>query len=181
VRSRAATVLGECGDPSVLSSLWQRVTAVEDSRVQEKAWAAFIDVLTRSGNFDLLKEWDGVLARAKQGARRVLLLSEAYERWQKRPGSEALAAPVAELLARAQVEQGNWTAAVPLLQSLLARPGTEAARERVLKVVLHAAKQALREGQKAAVRTLVAEARLYLPRDGKLAEEFDKMEKRSRK
>jgi HEAT repeat protein len=180
VRSRAATVLGECGDPSLLSPLWQRVTAVEDSRVQEKAWIAFVDIVTRSGNLDLLREWDSVLARAKQGTRRVLLLSAAYERWQQRSDSETLAVPVAELLAAAHVDQGNWTAAVPLLQGLLARPGSEAARERVLKVVLHAAEQALRAGKKAAVRALLGEARLYLPRDGKLADAFEKMEKRSR-
>ncbi|MBI1916839.1 MAG: HEAT repeat domain-containing protein, partial [Planctomycetes bacterium] len=179
VRSRAATVLGECGDPSVLPSLWERVVAVEDSRVQEKAWAAFVEVHVRAENLDLLKEWNGTLARANQRQRRVLLLNAAYQRWQQHPGSESLVAPAAELLAGTQLELGNWSAAVPLLRVLLARAGTTLARERVLQSLLVAAEQALREGNRVAARATVAEARLYLPRDSKLAAEFDNVEKRS--
>jgi HEAT repeat protein len=179
VRSRAATVLGECGDASVLLPLWERVVAVEDSRVQEKAWAAFVEVQVRAENLDLLKEWDGTLARAKQGPRRVLLLGAAYESWQQHPGAEALVAPAAELLATAQLEQGNWTSAVPLLRVLLARAGSAAARERLLRSLRTAAEQALQERDRAAARAIVAEARLYLPRDSKLASEFDKLEKQT--
>ena len=40
-------------------------------------------------------------------------------------------------------------------------------------------RQALRNGDRATARAVVAEARLYLPRDSKLAEEFDTLEKRS--
>jgi HEAT repeat protein len=178
VRSRAATALGECGDPSVLPSLWERVVAIEDSRVQEKAWAAFVEVQVRAENLDLLKEWDSTLARAKQGQRRVLLLSAAYERWQQHPGTESLVAPAAELLAGTQLELGNWTSAVPLLRVLLARASSVAARERILRSLLMAVEQALREGNRMAAQAILAEARLYLPRDSKLASEFDTMEKR---
>ena len=48
VRSRAATVLGECGPPAALQALWRRVQAAEDGRVQEKSWAALIEIVVRS-------------------------------------------------------------------------------------------------------------------------------------
>src|SRR5439155_19546389 len=84
VRSRAATVLGECGPPSVLPALWQRVAAGEDSRVQEKAWGAIIEVVARSGSVEVLKEWESTLAKAGQAAWRSRLLSEVHVRWQSR-------------------------------------------------------------------------------------------------
>src|SRR5262249_35273416 len=74
VRGRAATVLGECGTAALLPSLWRCVTSGEDGRVQEKAWAAFVEVVSRSGNLALLQEWDHTLGAAKQGARRLQLL-----------------------------------------------------------------------------------------------------------
>ena len=85
VRSRAATVLGECGQPSVLPALWQRVVAAEDNRVREKAWAALVEIIARSVSTDLLREWDGRLAKQDQAARRLRLLQEVHEYWQRRP------------------------------------------------------------------------------------------------
>ena len=49
VRSRAASVLGECASPAQLATLWRCVLAGEDARVQEKAWTAFLDILARTG------------------------------------------------------------------------------------------------------------------------------------
>jgi HEAT repeat protein len=117
VRSRAATVLGECGPPSTLPALWGRVIAVEDARVQDKAWAAFVDVLARAASPDLLREWDARLARANPPAvrtRRLRLLNELQERWQRSvsdpshrsAATRALLETTAELLSRAQNHPG---------------------------------------------------------------------------
>ncbi len=183
VRSRAATVLGECGPPSVLPALWQRVAAVEDARVQQKAWMAFIDIIVRSGSLDLLREWDAELAKVKPkghegGDRRLRLLAEAHERWQKREDRRLFAA-TAELLASAQLDQGKWPAAVPLLRDLLARGQPEGpSRERALRLLLAAAQQA-RRYDLAAVRWIAEKARPYLTEGSELAEEFQKVEAES--
>jgi HEAT repeat protein len=184
VRSRAATVLGECGPPSVLPALWQRVAAVEDARVQGKAWAAFIDIIVRSGSLDLLREWDAELAKVKPNVRagddrRLRLLTEAHERWQKREDRRLFAA-TAELLARAQLDQGKWPAAVALLLDLLARgqPPEGPSRERALRLLLTAAQQA-RRYDLAAPRWIAEKAQPYLTERSKLAEEFQKVDAES--
>src|SRR5207302_240663 len=84
VRSRAATVLGDCGSVAVLPTLWRRVQSTEESRVQEKAWAAIVEIVTRSGSLDLLQEADRMLVDSRQAQRRVELLTEVIARWQKR-------------------------------------------------------------------------------------------------
>ncbi len=66
VRSRSATVLGECATPAQLATLWRCVLAGEDARVQEKAWTAFLDILTRAGQLPLLEEWDRTLMAARR-------------------------------------------------------------------------------------------------------------------
>src|SRR5262249_12942679 len=65
VRSRSATVLGECAPPGQLKTLWRCVLAGEDTRVQEKAWTAFVDILARAGQLPLLQEWDRTLTAAR--------------------------------------------------------------------------------------------------------------------
>ena len=177
VRSRAATVLGECGEPSVLPALWQRVAAAEDNRVQEKAWAALVEIIARSVSADLLREWDGRLAKQGQPARRLRLLQEVHEHWQRRPDARVLFVPAAEMLARAHIEQGKWTAAEPLLREMLSRVVDAAACEQALRLLLAGARQALRGGDIVAARRMVAEARPYLSRGSGLADDFDRLEK----
>jgi HEAT repeat protein len=104
VRSRAATVLGDCGGPPQLATLWHCVLTGEDARVQEKAWMAFVDILARAGQLALLQEWDRTLTAAHQGQRRLQLLGEIVERWQRRPRCKELAAPAQEMLAKARRE-----------------------------------------------------------------------------
>src|SRR5262249_15181891 len=111
VRSRAATVLGECGPASILPTLWRRVLASEDARVQEKAWFAIIEIIDRAGDPQLLHEWDQTLVETKQGARRLQLLGEVSSRWQKKEETKAAAATVVEMLIQAELEQGKWVAA----------------------------------------------------------------------
>jgi HEAT repeat protein len=176
VRSRAATVLGECGQASVLPALWGRVAANEDNRVQAKAWTAMVEILARLASAELLREWDARLARESQPARRLRLLLEVHDRWQKRPEARALFVPAAELLAQAHIEQGKWMTAEPLLCEMLSRVVDAAGCEHALRLLLTCARQAQQAGNTAAARRLIGEARPYLSRGSKLAEEFDRLE-----
>jgi HEAT repeat protein len=177
VRSRAATVLGECGTSAQLPSLWRCVTSGEDGRVQEKAWAAFVEVLSRSGNIALLQEWDHTLGAAKQGARRLQLLGELANRWQKGPDRKAVAGPAQELLVQGELDQGKWSAAFPRVRELLSRAGTEAELTQRLGWLLAIGEQALRDGNRAEALHAVQDAQPYLQKAGSLGPAFEKLEK----
>jgi HEAT repeat protein len=180
VRSRAAAVLGECGSPSVLPGLWQRVLAVEDSRVQEKAWAAAVEIIARAGSLDLLKEWHGRLQESKQGPRCLQLLSDIYLRWQKGEAMRPAVVPVMELLVQAQLQHGKWSAAFPLVRELLAKPGTETETDQRLRWLLRVGQQSLQEGNLPETLQVVQEAQTYLPGRAVLAAEFARLEKQAR-
>jgi hypothetical protein len=85
----------------------------------------------------------------------------------------------APLLAAAKLDEGKWQAAVPLLRDLLGRSEEPALREQALRGLLRAGEQALKAGDPAQVRRLLQEVRPYLPAGGKLADEFDRLEKRA--
>jgi HEAT repeat protein len=177
VRSRAATVLGECGSTSALPALWKRVLSTEDARVQEKAWEAIIEIIARSGNVDLLREWDRIIVETGQAQRRLQFLGEVSGRWQKREESKSSAALVLETLVQAQLEQGKWSAAVPIIRGLLARPADDAALDRDLQWLLCAGQQALKEGKRADALHILEEAQPFLARRTQLAPEFERLEK----
>jgi HEAT repeat protein len=180
VRSRAATVLGECGQPTVLTSLWQRVTTTEDSRVQEKAWAALVEIIVRQTNIDLLREWDRTLAASRQSSRRLQLLTEVSSRWQRKEELRAQATAAAELLVPAQLEHGKWNAAFLLLREMLARATTDVEIQRRMRWLLVVGELALNDGNLTEARRAVHEAQPYLTRAGRLAAEFDRLEKKIR-
>jgi HEAT repeat protein len=175
VRSRAASVLGECAPPGLLDSLWKCVLTTENDRVQEKAWAAFVEVLARSENLALLQEWDRSLAAAKQGPRRLQLLADVAARWLKRPPTRPAGVAAQEMLVQAQLDQGKWAAAFPLVRELLARPATEAELNQRLRSLLRVGEQALREGSRDQARRAVLEAQPFLSRSGQLADAFEKL------
>src|SRR5262249_23532370 len=136
VRSRAATVLGECGTIPALRSLWRRVLAAEDGRVQDKAWQALVEIVVRAGRVELLQEWDNLLLDEKQSNRRLALLSEVSRRWNKHEETKSQAAYIQPMLVEAQLEQGKWTAALPLVREALTRSGGDAEVERRLRWLL---------------------------------------------
>jgi hypothetical protein len=176
VRSRAATVLGSCGTAANLSALWQGVLAAEDGRVQEKAWAAFVEVIARAGSLPLLQEWDRTLTGARQGPRRRQLLAEVSARWQKRPELKDATARAQEALVQAQLDLGKWSAAGPLVRELLARAGTDAERERCLRWLLTVGEQALQEGNHSEARRAARDAEPFL-QGGKLSASFERLRK----
>lgn len=181
VRSRAATVLGQIGSPALLATLWRRVQATEDSRVQEKAWTAMVEIIARSASLELLQEWDRTLHSAKQGNRRLQLLSEVHQRWQKKEDTQVLGRAVAERLVQAQLEQNKWAAAFPLVREMLAQPASDGDLEKRLRWLLSVGERALKDGSTAEVLRVVQEAQPYLSQSKSLAAEFDRLEKEAQK
>jgi HEAT repeat protein len=179
VRSRAATVLGECAVPGILPVLWKGVLSGEDARVQEKAWAAFVEILARAASVPLLQEWDRKLATDRQQPRRLQMLTELAASWQKRADLKAQANAAHEALVQAQLDTGKWAAAFPLVRELLTRPGSEPEMNQRLQWLLAVGEQALAEGNRAEALRTVQEARPYLSKSSPLATEFDKLEKRA--
>jgi HEAT repeat protein len=180
VRSRAAMVLGLCGPPSELAFLYRRVMAREDARVQEKAWAAVIEIIARSGSPELLHEWDRNLAETKQRIHRLQLLGEVYHRWKKNEATKNAAGMALDALVQAELEEGKWAAAYPLVRELLARPGTDTEVDRRLRWLLTVGELALQEGNRPEALLVVQEAQPFLARRPGLAADFDKLEKRAR-
>jgi HEAT repeat protein len=184
VRSRAATVLGECAAPALLETLWRAVQSSTEGRVQEKAWDAFVEIIARSGNLALVQRWDRTIAAsartesgAKHAARRLHLLAQVAARWQQNPETRSAAGAVREALVAAQLDQGKWSAAAPLVRDLLAGAGTDVERERRLRWLLRVGELALEEGNHTEALRAAAEAQPHLTHGSKLAEAFDKLEK----
>ena len=177
VRSRAATALGEVGGPAALPLLWKRVLASEDLRVQDKAWAALIEITARAASASLMQDWDRTLAGADQGDRRVQLLAELQARWVKNDATRPLADTAREALVTAQLDQGKWSAALPHLREMLARPGSDADLDRRLRWLLTAGQQAMKDGSRPEALQVVRDAQPLLLRRGALAPEFEKLEK----
>jgi HEAT repeat protein len=180
VRSRAATVLGDCGGPAVLSLLWKRVLTGEDSRVQEKAWTAMVEILARSANLTLVQQWDGTLVQARQTNRRLQMLHDLQTRWHKKEEARAVADATLDILVQAYLEQGKWSAAFPHLRDLLGRSESEADLDRRLRWLLAVGEQALKEGQTAEALRAVQEAQAPLAKRKELVGAFEKLEKQAR-
>lgn len=180
VRSRAASVLGTFAPPSVLAALWRRLAPTEDSRVQEKAWTAFVDILARAGNAELVLEWEQTLLRENQPQRGLNLLTEICTRWQKREEPAAALTPIQDVLVRHHLDQGKWSAALPHLRELLARPASESDLQKRLRWLLKVGQELLREENRKDAQRAAQTALSRRDRLGPLAEAFEDLEKRSR-
>jgi HEAT repeat protein len=178
VRSRAATVIGERAGPESLEMLWRVVLGAPAGRVQDKTWDAFLEILTRSGDVKLLHQWDSQIVSAGHSSRRVQMLARVYARWDQRADLKDPAARALEALVQAQIDLGKWSAAVPLIQNVLARnsTGDEAIRTRCLNWLLAAGEMAMKDGNRDEVLRIVQVARAYLASADKLAEAFTKLE-----
>jgi HEAT repeat protein len=180
VRSRAATVIGQTGAQVELPFLWRRLQAPQDGRVQEKTWAAMIEIIARSGNLELVRQWDHTLADADHTARRLEMLAEISERWKKVEKTRPLAIEVAEVLVQAMLDQGKWAQALPLVRELLDRPCDATELDRRLTWLLKVGDRALAEGNRTEALRVVREAQPFLPRSNGMALEFEKLERRAK-
>src|SRR5262249_38312722 len=134
-------------------------------------------IVVRAGSVPLLEEWDRTLAAARQGPRRLRLLGEAAGRWQKRPETREAATRAQEALVQAQLDLGKWALAFPLVRELLHRPAEDAELNQRLRWLLAVGEQALKEGNRPEALRAAQEAQPFLPRSGKLAGAFEKLEK----
>lgn len=180
VRGRAATVLGECGGVDQLRPLWECVLTGTEGRVQEKAWDAMVEVLTRSASLKLLDDWDGTLTKAKQGPRRVQLWAKVFAKWDQRPEQRELATAALEGLVRAYTDEGKWQAAGAKSQALLTRgvEAGDATLQRCLKLLLRVAELALVDGNRAEAIRIAQEVKPHLA-PGPVAEAFDELRKKA--
>ncbi len=179
VRSRAATVIGELGTPDHLAFLWQRVTTTEDNRVQLKAWAAMIDILARSRDWPLVRQWDLVLTEKSETTRRIELLTEVRARWlrleQKPQVDEVTGALVQALLA-----QRKWPVALPLTRDLARRAKSDDDLKQRLHWLLIAGNQAVADDKPHdALQMLKDIPEEWLQRSRDLAAEFEALRRRA--
>jgi HEAT repeat protein len=172
VRSRAATVLGQCGTPELLPLLWRRLQAAEDIRVQDKAWLAMVAIIARSKNLLLLKTWAGQVAGTPADGRRLQLLSAVADAWKAREETASLVGPALEALVQAQLDQEKWASALPLIRELLKRPSSTAETQRRLRWLLLAGQQALQTGNPADCLHIAEDAQPYLRGNATLAAQF---------
>lgn len=181
IRSRAATVLGECGGHEVLPTLWQQVLTSGEERVREKAWEAFVEAIARAGSVPLAERWDRTLVETRQISRRVQMWGRVYSRWEPQATLREPATRALEGMAQAQLDAGKWAAAAPLVQNLLARTvdASEAQRSRWLRWVVQIAEAALAENNRGEAARVLQEARPYLPKGDALAERFEALEKQA--
>jgi len=107
----------------------------------------------------------------------VQLLTELSARWQKKPELQSQAAAAQDALIVAHIEQGKWAAAWPLVRESLARPGSEADGAKRLQWLLAIGELALKEGSRAEALKIALEAQPYLPKQGSLADAFEKLDK----
>ncbi len=180
VRSRAATVLGECGTTAQLPTLWKRVQATEEARVQEKAWNGFIEIMARSGNRELFLEWERTLGQSNQAGRRIQMLTELATRWQQREDLRSTTAGIQELLVRAHLEQGKWLPAFAALHELLSKPTNEPDLDQRLAWLREIAELALKDGNRPDVLRAVQDARPLLARRTDRTGVFDELEKQAK-
>ena len=132
--------MGETGGPPILGILWRAASSAEDARVQDKAWAAMMEILARAAQPALVLEWDKTLADANQSQKRLNLLVEMSSRWQKRNDAKTLLAPLQEPLAGVALEQGKWQTALGPLRELLSTMTSEPQTQAHLRKWLAACK-----------------------------------------
>jgi HEAT repeat protein len=173
VRSKAAAALGKVGGVRMLNLLWQRVQANEDSRVQDNAWKAMVDILQREQSWPLLQQWEKALASQGAGTRRWQLLLEMRDRWSRVDVMRSML----DVLTLAQIDAGlsirKWQAAVPLCMELIRTAEQESVREDRLRLLLIACQQALQEGKGPELPPVLKEVEVYLPAYKELAASFD--------
>lgn len=178
VRSKAAAALGKVAGISVLPLLWQRVHNNEDSRVQDNAWKALVDILHRQQSWPVVNQWERFLASQGQGPRRWQLLSELHDRWNLTADAKDFIVP----LTLAQIDAGlslrKWQPVIPLCLELIRLAQAENQREDRLRLLLIACQQAIQDGKGAELPPVIKEIEGYLPAFKELANAFDDIRRR---
>ncbi len=180
VRARAATAMGETGNPAMLGFLWRAASSSEDRRVQEKAWASMIEVLAQAAQPPLILEWDKTLAAANQPQKRLTLFVEVSARWQKRSDAKTILTPLQEPLIQVALEQKKWQMALGPLRDLLATKTSEQLSLKILGYWLDACEFALMEGNATEALKLLQEVEPLLGKNNALAQRAMNLAKKAR-
>lgn len=178
VRSKAAAALGKVGTPSMLPVLWQRVAGNEDSRVQENAWKALVDILHRQQSWPLLNQWERYLANQGQMGKRWQLLLELRDRWQHLEEMRDSHDERTYALIDAGLSQRKWQSVIPYCIELVRTSKHEKLQEERLRFLLIAGQQAVAEGKGADFLPVMKEMESYLPAFKELANGFDDLRRR---
>ncbi len=178
VRSKAAAALGKVGGPAMLTVLWQRVQGNEDTRVQDNAWKALVDILNRQQSWSLLNQWEQFLAKQGQGARRWQLLTEIKERWSRTEETRPLLDQVTLALMDAGLSVRKWQQVIPLCLESIRTAQKESTREERLRLLLIAGQQAIQDGKGQELLPVFKEIEGYLPGFKELANAFDDLRRR---
>lgn len=178
VRSKAAAALGKVGGTTVLSLLWQRVQSNEDTRVQDNAWKALVDILYRQQDWLLLNQWERYLATQGQANRRWLLLLEIRERWSRTDETRGNLDFVTYALIDAGLSLHKWQPVIPLCLDLIRSAQQEKQREERLRLLLIACQQAVQDGKGQELASVLKEIDSYLPAFKEVASAFDEIRRR---
>jgi hypothetical protein len=95
--------------------------------------------------------------------------------------AKSLSDAATALLIQAHLDQGKWTAALPLVRELLAKPVADADVEQRLRWLVMCAELALKDDNRGEVQRIVQDARPLLSRKPTLAAEFDRLSRLSQK
>jgi HEAT repeat protein len=178
VRSKAAAALGKVGGTAMLTVLWQRVQGNEDTRVQDNAWKALVDILSRQQSWPVLNQWERALAAQGQGARRWQLLTEIRERWSRTEETRASLDLVTLAMIDAGLSVRKWQQVIPLCLESIRTAQQESAREERLRLLLIAGQQAIQDGKGQELIPVLKEIENYLPGFKELANAFDDLRRR---
>lgn len=178
VRSKAAVALGKVGGTSVLTLLWQRVYGNEDSRVQDHAWRALVDILYRQQSWTMLNQWERYLADQGQGGKRLQLLQEIRDRWARVEETRQYAEVLTMALIDAGLAQKQWSLVMPICLELIRSAQQDSQREARLRLLLIAGQQAVQEGKGNEIVIMLKEIDTYLPAFKELAVAFDDLKRR---
>ena len=174
VRARSATLLGEFGSVNHLVTLWKAAITVGDTRIQEKSWQAFLEVLSKSRDLKLINEWN-ITVRKEAPLRRVNFLVELLGKMQPATmNSKTELAPLRELLVQCGIENQKWLPAWSALRELPQALAPEEIEQR-LNLLFQIAEIALNEQAAPDVLQMVDFARPLFVGRKKLQVDFEEL------
>lgn len=161
VRSRAASQLGEFGNPVHLANLYKAAVSEGDPRIQEKSWAAFQEIIARKFSLPLVQEWNLILLK-ENPQRRLAFLVEILGKIQSRPSMAKVdLVPIRELMIECALQNQKWLPAWSAWRDL--PPTVEPAEmDRRLQWLLATAELALKDNAINDALQMVERARPHL-------------------
>ena len=178
VRSRAASLLGDFGNPNHLNNLYKAAVTEGDPRIQEKSWGAFLEIIVRTSSLKMIQDWSLVLQK-ENPQRQLAFLVEVLNRFQSKPAQGRMdLAPVREWMIECALQNQKWLPAWSAWREL---PPTVEPMEmdRRLQWLLAAAELALKENSINDALQIVERARPHLATRKSLQAEFEAISRKA--